>query len=54
MMIVDKYTKYSYIIAFKQNYIVKQLKIIVLKNLINYYRIPKEITSNRNKFFISN
>ena len=54
LVIVDIFTKYSYIIIFKKKYILKQLKIIVLNTLTEYYKILKKITTNRNKLFMFN
>ena len=51
---VDKLTKYFYIILFKEKYIAKKLKTIILNKLILFYRILKGITSNKNKFNLSN
>ena len=47
LLIVNKLTKYSYIISFKEKYIVKQLKTVMFNRFIKYYEIIKEITSNR-------
>ncbi len=51
---INKLIKYSYIIACKKKFIVKQLKYIVLNRFIRYYNILKELINNRNKLFTSN
>ncbi len=51
---INKLIKYSYIIICKKKFIAKQLKYIVLNQLIRYYDIFKELTSNRDKLFTSN
>ena len=45
---VDKLTKYSYVILFKEKYIIGLLKIILIHEWIWYDKIPKETISNRN------
>ncbi len=54
LVIIDKLIKYSHIIACKEKFIAKQLKYIVLNQLIRYYNIFKGLTSDRNKLFTSN
>jgi len=54
LVIVNKLVKYLYIIVYKEIFIVEQLRYIVLNRLIQYYNILKELTSNRDKLFISN
>lgn len=54
LVIVDKLTKYCYINLFQEKYIVEQLKAIMLKKIIYYFKISKKITSNRIKLFIYN
>jgi len=54
LVIIDKLIKYSHIIACKEKFIAKQLKYIVLNQLIQYYNIFKGLTSDRNKLFTSN
>ncbi len=54
LIIVDKLTKYLYIIAFRETFNTEQLKYIVLDRLIRYYNILKKLISNRDKLFISN
>ena len=54
LVIIDSFTKYSHMILFKITYILKEIETILLNKLIWYYGIIKEITSNKDKFFISN
>ncbi len=54
LIMINKLIKYLYIIACKKKFIAKQLKYIVLNQLIQYYDILKELTSNRDKLFTSN
>ena len=51
-MIVDRFTKYFYIISFIEKYITKLLKIIILNKLIRYYKVSNLIIINKNKIFI--
>jgi len=54
LVMVDKLTKYSHIIACKEKFTVEQLGYIVLNRLIRYHDIPKGLTSDRDKLFTSN
>ena len=54
LMIIDKLTKYSHLIPFKESYSADQLGFIVLNRLIRYHDIPEGMTSDRNKLFTSN
>ena len=54
LVMVDKLTKYSHIIACKEKFTAKQLGYIVLNRLIRYHDIPKELTSDKDKLFTSN
>ena len=54
MVIVDKLTKYTIIVLFKELYKADQLAFILLDRLIRDYSIPRSITSDRDKLFISN
>jgi len=54
LIIIDRLIKYLYIITYKEKFIAKQLKYIVLNRLIQYYNIFKELISNKDKLFISN
>ncbi len=54
LIIVDKLTKYSHIIACKEKFNAKQLGYIILNRLIRYHDIPKGLTSDRDKLFTSN
>jgi len=54
LIIINKLIKYLYIIAYKEKFIIKQLKYIVLNRLIQYYNISKKLFNNRDKLFTSN
>ncbi len=54
LIMVDKLTKYSHIIACKEKFTAEQLGYIVLDRLIRYHGIPKGLTSDRDKLFTSN
>ena len=54
LVIINRFTKYSYLILFNQKYTVGKLRIIIMNKLVQFYRILNKITSNRNKLFISN
>ncbi len=54
LIIINKLIKYLYTIVCKEKFIAKQLRYIVLNQLIQYYNIFKELTSNRDKLFMSN
>jgi len=54
LIMIDKLIKYSHVIACKKKFTTKQLKYIVLNQLIRYYNILKELISNRDKLFTSN
>ena len=54
IVIVDKLTKYTIIVPFKESYKADQLAFVLLDRLIRDYSISKSITSDRDKLFISN
>ena len=54
LVMVDRLTKYSHIVPFKEKYTTKQLGFIVLDRLIRYHGIPEGLTSDRDKLFTSN
>jgi transposase InsO family protein len=54
LVMIDRLTKYSHIIACKEKMIVEQLGYLVLDRLIRYHDIPKGLTSDRDKLFTSN
>ena len=54
MVIVDKLTKYSILIPFKETYKADQLGFILLDKLVRDHGIPRTITSDRDKLFTSN
>ena len=54
LLIIDRFIKYSHLISFKESYSADQFKFIVLNRLIWYHDISEEMTSDRDKLFISN
>ena len=54
LIIVDRLTKYSYLIPFKEKYTVERLRIAILDRLIRYYGILEVITNDRDKLLILN
>jgi len=53
IVIVDKLTKYTIMILYKESYNTSQLGFILLDRLIRDYSIPELITLDRDKLFIS-
>ena len=54
MVIVDKLTKYTIMLPFKEKYNAEQLAFLLLDRLIRDHGIPELITSDRDKLFTSN
>ena len=52
LVIIDKLTKYTEIILFKEAYTTTELRHILLDKLIKLYGILALIISNRDKLFI--
>ena len=50
-MIINRLTKYIYLMLFCEDYKVKQLKHIILNRLIQYHEILKRLTSDKDKLF---
>ena len=53
IVIIDKLTKYTILIPYKETYKVNQLGYILLDRLIRDYGIPESITSDRDRLFTS-
>ena len=53
LVVVDKLTKYSLIVLFKETYNAEQLGFILLEILVRDHGLPKAITLDRDKLFIS-
>jgi len=53
MVIVDKLTKYTILIPYKETYKANQLGYILLDRLIRDHGIPESITSDRDRLFTS-
>ena len=54
LVVVDKLTKYIYLISCCEEFTTKQTTYIVLDRVIRHYGIPENITSDRDKIFKSN
>ena len=54
MVIVDRLTKYTIMLPFKEKYNAEQLAFVLLDRLIRDHGIPESITSDRDKLFTSN
>ena len=50
---MDKLIKYVKFILFDERYNIENLAFIIIDTLIRYYGVPKLITSDRDKLFIS-
>ena len=50
-MIIDRLTKYTYILLYKEASIVEDLAYIFLRTIVTNYSLPKEIISDRDKLF---
>ena len=51
LVLVDRLTKYSHMILFKEKYTAEQLGFIILDRLIRYYGILQALISDRDKLF---
>ena len=54
LVVVDKLTKYTYLILCKKDFIVKQIAYVVLDKVIRYHGILKSITLDKDKIFKNN
>ena len=54
IVIVDRLTKYTIILPFKEKYNAEQLAFVLLDRLIRDHGISELITSDRDKLFTSN
>ena len=53
LVMVDRLTKYTHIIPFRETYTAEQLGYVVLDRLIRHNSIPKKLVSDRDKLFTS-
>ena len=53
LVIVDKLTKYIKFVPFDERYNIENLAFIIIDTLIRYHGVPKSITLDRDKLFIS-
>jgi len=54
LVIVDRLTKYTHFIPYKETYTAEQLARIVIDRLIRYHGIPSSFVTDRDKLFTSN
>ena len=54
LIVVDKFTKYIYLISYNEEFTIKQTICIVLDRVIRYYGIPESIMLDKDKIFKSN
>ena len=54
LIVVNKFTKYVYLISCNERFITKQMAFIVLDRVIRYHRILESIIMDKNKIFQSN
>ena len=54
MVIVDKLTKYAYMIPTTERIDAKQMASILVRNIFANHGIPRKIISNRDKLFTLN
>ena len=54
LVIIDKLTKYIYLISYNKKFMTKQIIQIILDKVIRYYEILKNIMLNKDKIFTSN
>ena len=54
LIVVDKLTKYVYLISYNEKFTAKQTVWVVLDRVIQYHKIPEIIILDRDKIFINN
>ena len=54
LVIVNRLTKYTHFIPYKETYTAEQLARVVIDRLIRYYGIPSSFVTDRDKLFTSN
>ena len=54
LVVLNKFTKYTYLIPYKEKSTIKQMTWIILNRVIRYHDILKSIIADRDKIFISN
>jgi len=53
VVIVDKLTKYTYFILYREANTTKELAYIFFKIITNQHRLPQQIITDKNKLFTS-
>ena len=51
LVIIDRLTKYTHILLYKEASIVEDLTYTFLRTIVTNYRLPEEIISDRDKLF---
>ena len=51
LVIIDRLTKYTYILLYKEASIVEDLAYTFLRTIVTNYRLPEEVISDRDKLF---
>ena len=51
LVIIDRLTKYTYILIYKEASIVEDLTYTFLRTIVTNYRLLEEIISDKNKLF---
>ena len=54
LVVVNKLTKYIYLIPYNKEFTIKQTAYVILDRVIRYYGISESVTSDRDKIFRSN
>ena len=54
LVVVDKLTKYAYLIPYNEEFTAKQMICVILDRVIRYHGILKNIISDRDKIFKNN
>ena len=51
LVIIDRLTKYTYILLYKEASIVEDLTYTFLRTIVTNYKLPEEIISDKDKLF---
>ena len=54
MVVVDRFSKFSKFIAFRETFKVEDLAHIFIKNVVALHGIPRELITDRGSLFTSN
>jgi hypothetical protein len=53
LIITNRLIKYKYFVPYKESLIAEDLAYVFIKHIVESYKIPKKIISDRDKLFIS-